>query len=243
MELSPIKIDPISLLLCFFFFINSFPCHADFHATLIAKTDYFWRGYSKTSGNYALQANLDYEHSSGGYLGISVSNIDFDDDDFADSAHVEITPYMGWTFELSDEWRFDAQWTRYFYDGDIFGHSSDYNEFYFFLHYNDIFTARASFSEDFYNQDHTASDYGLTGRYPITDSFEFSTSIGYSQVEQILEYDNLYWNIGLTYYYKFIALDLRYLDAKHITEEIKNQWEYDPEVLEPSISFSISVGF
>lgn len=111
------------------------------------------------------------------------------------------------------------------------------------LHYYDIFTAWASFSEDYYNQGHASGDYELTGRYPITDSFEFSTGIDYSQIQKTLEYDTLYWNVGLTYYTKFIALDLRYLDATHATEEVEPQWQYDPEVLDPSIVFSISVGF
>jgi uncharacterized protein (TIGR02001 family) len=241
---SPIKsITFIQFICSAVFLVNASPCFAEFHATLTASTDYLWRGYSKTTGDFALQTNLDYEHASGGYLGISVSNVDFDDNEFDDPAKVELTPYLGWTFKLSDDWRFDAQWTRYFYDGDIFGRRSDYNEFYLMFHYRDVFTARASFSEDFYRQGHAAGDYELTGRYPITDNFEFSTSIGYSQIKRIFEYDSLYWNMGLTYYYKFVALDLRYLDATHVTEELKNEWAYDPEVIDPSVVFSISLGF
>ncbi|MCF6251753.1 MAG: TorF family putative porin [Methylococcaceae bacterium] len=232
-----------SSLFYFLFFFYSSHTYAEFHATLTAKTDYIWRGYSKTSENFALQANLDYEHVTGGYLGITVSNVDFDDDDFDDPSKVEMTPYLGWTFKLSDDWRFDAQWTRYFYDGDIFGHRPDYNEFYLLLHYNDIFTARASFSEDYYNQGHASGDYELTGRYPITDSFEFSTGIGYSQVQKILEYDILYWNVGLTYYTKFVAFDLRYLDSVEVTDEIETQWSYDPEIIDSYFVFSIFLGF
>lgn len=241
MEDSPQR--KIFIPILFYVFFYSSHALAEFHATLTAKTDYIWRGYSQTSGHFALQANLDYEHVSGGYLGISVSNVDFDDNEFNNPAKVELTPYLGWTFKLSDDWRFDAQWTRYFYDGNIFGHPSDYNEFYLFLHYNDIFTVRVSFSEDYYNQGHASGDYELTGRYPITDSFEFSTGIGYSQVKKILEYDILYWNVGLTYYFRFLVLDLRYQDATHATEEVETQWLYDPEVIAPSVVFSISVGF
>jgi uncharacterized protein (TIGR02001 family) len=226
-----------------FFFFNSSICLAEFHATFTATTDYISRGYSKSDGNFAAQANLDYEHSSGLYLGTSVVTVDFGDDTFSDRANVEITPYLGWTFKLTDDWRFDTQWTRYLYDGKIAGHNSDYNEFYLLLHYRDIFTARASFSEDFYNHGKFSGDYELTGRYPLTDSLEFSASIGYSQVEEVLEYDYLYWGVGLTYYYKFIALDFRYMDAIEATKELDNDWQYDPEVIDPSFVFSISVGF
>jgi uncharacterized protein (TIGR02001 family) len=231
------------ILFTIFFLLSPSHAVAEFHATLTAKTDYIWRGYSKTSENFALQVNLDYEHTSGGFLGISVTNVDFDDDEFNNPARVEMTPYLGWTFKLSDDWRFDAQWTRYFYDGNIFGQQSDYNEFYLLLHYNDIFTAQAAFSEDYYNQGHASGDYELTGRYPITDTLEFSTGIGYSQIKRILEYDTLYWNVGLTYYTKFVVFDLRYLDSAEATDEIKTQWLYDPEIVDSHFVFSISLGF
>ena len=232
-----------SILFLVLFLIHPSLSLAEIHGTLTARTDYIWRGYSKTDGDFALQANLDYEHSFGWYLGTSVSNVDFGDNEFNNSANVEITPYIGWTFKLAEDWRFDAQWTRYFYDGDIFGRQSDYNEFYLLLHYRDLVTAQASFSEDFYHQGHAAGEYGLTGRYPITDYFELSTSIGYSQVKKILEYDYLHWNVGLTYYYKFAALDFRYMDALEATDEVENNWEYHPEVIDPTFVFSISIGF
>ncbi len=216
---------------------------AEIHGTLTISNDYIWRGYSKTEGDFALQANLDYEHASGFYLGTSVSNVDFGDVTFDDRSHVEITPYLGWTFNLSDDWRMDVQWTHYFYNGDIFGHQSDYNEYYFFLHFREIFSASVSFSEDYYNQGHSSAEYELTGRYPITDTLQFSTGIGYSAVEEVLEYDNLHWNAGLTYYYEFIALDFRYQESAEMTEPRENKWSYDPEVIEPSFVFSFSIGF
>ncbi len=223
--------------------IYSSLCSADFHGTLTGRTDYIWRGYSKTDGGLVLQANLDYEHVSGLYLGTSVSNVNFGNNDFNNEARVEIAPYLGWTSNIAEVWRLDVQWTRYFYDGDIFGHPSDYNEFYLFLHYRDIFTARASFSEDLYNQGHASGDYGLTGRYPITDTLEVSTGIGYSQARKTLEYDTLYWNTGITYYYKFVALDFRYQDAAQVGNDFITDWTYDPEIIGPTFVFSISAGF
>ena len=243
MEKTPTKKLHLLCLFPVFFQIYSSHAVAEFHPTLAVKTDYIWRGYSKTSEHLSLQANLDYEHVSGGYFGITLANVDFDDDEFKDPAKLEITPYLGWTFKLSDDWRLDAQWTRYFYDGDIFGHPSDYNEFYLLLHYNDIFTAHVSFSEDYYNQGHASGNYELTGRYPISDNLEFSTGIGYSQVEKIFEYDTLNWDAGLTYYTKYIGFDLRYLDSVETTDAVVTQWPYDPELIDTTFVFSIFFGF
>jgi len=216
---------------------------AEFHGTVTATNDYIWRGYSKTDGGFALQANLDYEFSSGFYLGTSISNVDFGDDEFNDRANIEVTPYIGWTFNLAEDWRIDLQWSRYFYDGKIFGQHADYNEFYLFLHYRDLLTANVSFSENFYHQGHASGEYGLTGRYPITGAIEFSTSIGYSQIKEILEYDYLHWNAGFTYSFNYVVLDFRYMDAVEATAPIKMDWQYDPNVLEPTFVFSISIGF
>ncbi len=224
-------------------FFFSTPGLGEFSATLTGATDYIWRGYSKTDGGLAIQANLDYEHESGLFLGVSVINIDFGDNDFDDPANVEITPYLGWTFSLDEHWRFDVQWTRYLYDGKIFGHESDYNEFYFLLHYRDLLTISTSFSEDFYNHGHASGNYEITGRYPVTDAIEVSATVGYNQVSQVLEYDYLHWNAGFTYFYKFVALDFRYVDSAFMTPTVETKWPYDPEMLDPTFVFSISVGF
>jgi uncharacterized protein (TIGR02001 family) len=232
-------------------FLGSHPSFAGIHGTLTGATNYIGRGYTKTNNDYAIQANVDYEHSSGIYLGASASNVNFGDRNFNDSARVEFAPYLGYAHRLADDWRVDVQWTRYLYDGKIFGRQADYNEFYLFLHYRDLLTLRASISDNFYNQGKVTSDYEFTTRYPLTDYLEVSSGVGYSQVEKVLEYDYLYWNAGITGRYKFIAVDLRYMHAFEATTEDtiegtaedKEIWGYEPEVLHATIVFSVSVGF
>ena len=220
---------------------------AEFNPSLTGTTNYIGRGYSKSDDGFAIQANLDYKHSAGFFLGTSISTVDFGDRNFEDSANVEITPYLGWSFNVSDDWVLDTQWSRYFYDGKIFGETADYNEFYLFLHFRDLITTRVSFSENYYAQGNFASDYELNGRYPITDSLEISSSVGYSQVEPVFGYDYLYWNSGITYFYKFSAFDFRYFDALEATHHNQfvthNSWSYDPAILKATFVFSISVGF
>lgn len=220
---------------------------AEFSGSATITSNYVWRGYSKSDDDFAFQANLDYEHASGFYLGTSASTVDFGDSSFSDRARFEITPYAGWTFGLMDEWRLDLQWTRYLYDGKIFGEESDYNEFYGLIHYRDLFTGRVSFSENFYNRNHAAADFEMTGRYPVTDWLEFSSGIGYSLTKDSIEYDYLYWNAGLSAYYKFFALDFRYFDAHETREEIpENHPEHEeqyPETIDATFVFTITVGF
>ena len=231
-----------------FFLIHSPLSSADFHGTLTATTNNTHRWYSKNDNNFALLANLDYEHKSGFYVGSSVSNIDFEANEIEnEAAHVEITPYAGWSFSLPNQLRLDAQWTGYIYDGNVFGHPADYNEFYLFLHYQDLITGRISVAEDYYGLGSYAIDYALTGRYPITDALQFSATLGYSQTQAALGSDYPYWDIGLAYSYKFLTLSIHYMDASEtfidpVVSEEKHAL-FDPPTLDSAFVFSISTGF
>ena len=219
---------------------------AEISASVTGMTNYVWRGYSKSDDQPAIRFNIDYEHSLGFYVGTWVSTVDFVDEGFDDRANVEIAPYLGWTFSLSDDWRFDTQWTRYLYDGKIFGKISDYNEFQGFLHFREIGTVRIGFSENIYNRARPSADFEMTGRYPITDQLEFSAGLGYSLTRDVLEYDYLFWNAGFMWYYNYVGLDFRYAQAAEFNEKedlghSPSQFELD--TLGATFLFSISFGF
>ena len=225
---------------------------AEIHGTVTGTTNYIWRMYSKSNNGPAIQGNLDYQHSSGVYFGASASNFNIGKNEqeedlvYPDSAQLEITPYVGWSYKFADDWRVDLQYSHYFYDGKIFSQNADYDEFYLFLHYKGLLSAQASYVEDLYGNAGDAFFYELTGRYPITDFLEFSSTFGYGQTRSVLDADYPYWNIGLTGRYKFIALDLRYHDASEIyyLDELGGNISPDhPETLKASVVFSISVGF
>jgi uncharacterized protein (TIGR02001 family) len=238
---------PMQTLCLAFLLFFPFLCSAEVHGTLTMTTNNVGRWFTKNNNNVGLQANLDYQHSSGLFLGSSVSNIDYETEEKDRAAHVEIIPYLGWSTKLSEQWRMDTQWSRYLYDGNIFGHQADYNEYYLFFHYQDVFTGRVSFADNYYALGNYAIDYELTGKYPLSDSFEVSASFGYSQTKPALGSDYPYWNAGITYFYEFISLDLRYRDATetsidHAAAE-KMHEQYDPPLLNATVVFSISMGF
>ena len=220
---------------------------AEPHATLSLTTDNINRWFTKTNHNAAVQANVDYQHEQGFFLGSSVSNIDYGHKKYDKSAAVEIIPYLGWHVDLSKQWRANAQVSRYLFDGKMYGHNADYNEYYLFLHYKDLFTGRVSYADDYYHLGKYALDYELTGKYPLSDQFEFSTSFGYSQTKAALNADYLYWNAGITYFYNIFAIDLRYMDAtetnakENLVEKMRKK--FDLPLLNTNIVLSISVGF
>lgn len=238
---------PLRILVWAFILLFSAQCFAEIHGSVSVVSNYIGRGYSKSKDQFAYLADFDYAHDSGLFVGASAATVNFGDEAFKDSARFEVAPYLGWGFELDENWRLEGQFSRYFYDDTIFGANADYNEFYIFAHFRDLFSFAASFSEDYYNLEHAAGFFEITGRYPITDYLEFSAGTGYSLTRKALDNDYFYWNTGFTAYYKMISLDLRYADAALInarhTHPENQQFEFYPAALPPTLLFSITLGF
>jgi len=239
-------------ILCMVLFLYQANCaYAEIHGTLTGTSNYVSRWYSKSNGKPAIQANLDYQHPWGFYVGVTASSFNIGPSELPafdsplDPAQVEVTPYVGWSFKMTNDWRVDLQYSRYYYDGLIYSIQPDYNEYYLFINYKDMLTAQVSYTDSFYGNPGNSYNYQLTGRYPLTDFLQFSTTYGYSQTQNILLADYQYWNIGITGTYRFISLDLRYHDAEEVefTTNLLALPIDHPETLRGTIVFSISAGF
>ena len=225
--------------------------YAEIHGTITGTTNYVWRMYSKSNDGPAIQGNLDYQHSSGVFLGATASNVNYPPSEqvpdivFANSAQVEVAPYIGYTFSPVDDWRVDLQYSRYFYDGTFYEVKAEYNEFYFLLHYKDLISIQTSYIDDYYGLKSDALFTDLTARYPITDFLEVSGTFGHALTRSALETNYYYWNAGLTARYKFVQMDLRYHAAKEIVflSDGEDLSPDHPETLKPTVVFSLSVGF
>jgi uncharacterized protein (TIGR02001 family) len=217
---------------------------AEFSASLGFTTQYVSRGYSKSGGHPAVQGHLDYEHDAGFFTGTWVSSVDFNDNAYGDRAGVEIVPYLGWHVPLSDDWQADAYVSRYFYDGKLFGAYSDYNELNVLVNFRDLASARLGWSEDFYHRGHAALDYELTLRYPFTDTLEASAGLGFSDAWEALHYNYLYWNAGISWFFKYGSMDLRYVQAAQSGHSADTQQQhFEPKMLHGDVVFSLSLGF
>lgn len=236
----------IQLFFCVLLLFSSASCYGELSASLTGTTDYFWRGYTKSDKKPSVQANIDYEFKTGFYLGSFLSSVNFGDHGFENRSKLEFRPYFGYAFQLSDNWRFNAEWNRYIYDGKIFGRHADYNDFYLFSHFRDLLTLSLIFSENSYNRKHMSFSYEMTGRYPITDSIEFSGTFGYNKQKKNLHYDYLYWTSGFTLHFSHnIGIDLRYYGAVHVASEpIKPfDWQFEPDAIGNRVLFSMTFGF
>lgn len=85
-------------------------------------SEYIFRGYSQTHNDPALQGGVDYEHSSGFYLGAWASNVSWlRDAGASDSGHsLEIDVYGGYAGEFGDTGiGYDIGALQYFYPGEM----------------------------------------------------------------------------------------------------------------------------
>lgn len=216
---------------------------AGISGNLSLTSNYFWRGYSKSDGDIAAQGFLDYQHTSGFFAGSWLSRVDFDDDVSPDAADWELSPYIGWSLAPSPDWRADVEFVRYFYDGDIFGTSAHYSELYIRAHYRDLLSAQFAYANDAYNQGEATYDSYLSGRYPLTDTLQISAGAGYSKARKVFEYDYYYWDAGLTWYWPWGGVDIRYMGARETGGESRTDWGYHPDIVDGEIILTLSVGF
>lgn len=229
------------------FLVYSINSYAQLSGSVTGTTDYIWRGYSKSDGKPAFQANIDYTFSKGLYVGAYGSTVNFADQGYQDRSNLEFIPYAGYAYKLSNDWRFNAEWARYIYDGKIFGQVVDYNLFYFYTHFRDLLTANVNFSENSYQQNHMSYSFEVTGRYPISNALELSTLLGYNNQKKVLTYDYLYWNAGMTLHFsRNIGADARYfggIETAHQQLNIAPHWGFEPHVVDHRIVFSLTFGF
>ena len=111
-------------------------------------SEYVFRGYTQTHNDPALSGGIDYEHSSGFYLGAWASNVSWTTDGGASSqmesgGTLEVDIYGGYAGEFGETGiGYDVGFLQYLYPGDMrrqagFGHANTL-ELYAGLSYKDL---------------------------------------------------------------------------------------------------------
>ncbi|WP_284731449.1 MULTISPECIES: TorF family putative porin [unclassified Rhodanobacter] len=83
--------------------------------------DYLFRGISQTDRKPAVQAGVEFDHASGGYLGGCGSNVSWLSDASTSAAPIssslEFDLYGGWRGSFGGDWSYDVGLYRYQYPG------------------------------------------------------------------------------------------------------------------------------
>ncbi|TDI58537.1 MAG: hypothetical protein E2O92_09680 [Alphaproteobacteria bacterium] len=202
--------------------------------------DYMYRGFSQTDGDFAIQGGLDVSHSSGFYVGVWGSNIDFLDqtielDGSTSSSSVEIDLYGGFGGDFSNSmFSYDVGFIYYAYPGSPKGSHYDFYEFGATLG-ADFGLASVSigawWSPDFFGGigDSLYIPIGIEIPIPLGNggpvSLSTSANVAFNKYFDLgpLEDDTyINWDIGLTVSLEdWFDVDLRYYDTDLPTMDCK----------------------
>ncbi len=114
-------------LLISYVLFASFNIRAEVSYNVTFVTDYLFEGITQTDNSPALQANVDYGHDSGFYVGAWGSNVDFG----SDASGLELDLYLGFAGSMTDNLEFDFGYVEYLYlNDDNVLDGSEFSEFY-----------------------------------------------------------------------------------------------------------------
>lgn len=200
--------------LVFYLLCSGTSAWADWHGELNFRSEYVYRGYTKSRGNPVAQANLSYQSDSGWFLGSGFSQLNYAHPGNTRNAELEIRPYLGWNLALDPNWRAELLTSAYVYDYKLYGKASDYVEFSAALHFKDNISARLFVAPDAYQRHAKIITYELNYRRDLLDTLQLSTGLGYSQAIALFGQDYFYWNAGFSWFVtQYLALDMRYVDS------------------------------
>lgn len=168
--------------------------------------DYLFRGLSQTNRDPALQAGIEYDHSSGWYIGAWGSNISWLSDLSSSAAPVssslEVDAYTGYRGSFGGDWTYDAGLYEYYYPGSYpGGFVRPYTlEGYASLGWKG---ATLKYSHAFTNlfgfADSKNSDYlDLSWNYEFVPNWVLNTHVGHQTVKHNAGFAYTDWKLGVT---------------------------------------------
>ena len=177
-----------------------------FSGNVTLTSDYVWRGFTQTNGQWALQGGFDAEHKSGFSLGTWASNVNFgegNDISEDDRANLELDVYAGYSGEMNG-FTYGVTATRYGYPGAASSLNYDFYELGLSAGYNlqgiDLGISY-DFAPEFFGEVGSAHNYNLTAGYTLANGIGFSGNIGqqlFSDNDKAGD-DYLYYGVSASY--------------------------------------------
>jgi len=171
--------------------------------SLVATTDYVFRGVSQTHNATALQGDLHYRSPAGWFAGLWASNIN-PGDDYTGS--VELNAYAGWTWALASDWRARLSYVRYLYPDATPGYNYDYDELAASVAFQDRVFATIAWSPNMVRSTSAGLDrrgnaesYELSFRQRIWRDLALAGGVGYYDLTNLFGSGYWSWSAALVY--------------------------------------------
>lgn len=176
-----------------------------------ATTDYVDRGLSQSDSHGSLQLGIDYQHTSGFFVGAWASTLDYAVGSVAGRGRDRGIDYYAGYGRRRGDWSWAAAMTRYTYPGATYDY--DYSELAGSFSYRRRYSYSVAVSEDFLSYDRRAIDHEAGLNWPLPWNVELSAAAGKFRAVGSRSSSYTYWNVGASKIFRRIVVDLRHYDT------------------------------
>ena len=180
-------------------------------------SNYMFRAISQTNNIGEVSGGLDYQHSSGVYIGTWGSNISF-------ASSLEMDFYGGYRGSITPDWAYDVGYILYYYAKDNSKPDLDYQEFYASTSWKGA-KLGVNYSDDYFSG--TKKFFYVYGAYVynFTPEFAVSAQVGYNKFDGQTAMQNFLvtannpgdnytdWKVGAAYTWSGLTFSLTYVDS------------------------------
>ena len=191
----------------------------EFSGNVALTTEYTFRGITQSREGPAIQGGVDYEHPSGGYVGLWASSIDFGDQ----NASTEMDYYAGYSQEIGGGVTADGGFIYYNYPSAKSNLNYDFVEGYLGLEYvadvqgQEVTTnATVNYSPDYFAASGQGVYAKLAASTPVAYGFTVDGHIARQWVEDEAAFlfpDYNDWSLGVGYELEGYELKAQYVDT------------------------------
>jgi uncharacterized protein (TIGR02001 family) len=169
-----------------------------------ASSDYLVRGISRTDDHAALQFDFHYANTSGLIAGLFASNSQMYP---GESEDVELSPFIGFAWTVSDDWRTQVLAAHYSYPWNRAGSRYDYDEMDFEAEYKGWLNAGFTYSPNMpylsrnaYQLHSAASESAqIALQHRLVGKLMGNAGVGYAYLAGPNAVGYGYWSVGLNY--------------------------------------------
>jgi uncharacterized protein (TIGR02001 family) len=185
------------------------PAAAQLSGKVSFTSQYTLRGIAQTKEDPAIQGSIDYAHSSGFYIGLWGSNVDFSLVGLDPRAQAEFDLYGGWAWTAKSGFGTDLGLVHYEYpDTDL-----SFNEIYLGISYK-VFKLKYYYADNYLGFGNTEGYLDGSVDIPFGAGFTLTLHGGYSTFEQEIFLPDYYdYKAAVSRSFKNVTVEVAYIDS------------------------------